>query len=144
MPAHVHVVCPHCDSVNRIPHERLADVPSCGQCHERLFVSHPLALDARRFALHLSRNDVSLLVDFWASWCAPCRMMAPVFEQAAGTLEPQVRLIKVNTEQEPELATRYGIRGIPTLILFRNEREVARISGAMDLGRLLAWTQQYL
>jgi thioredoxin 2 len=144
MTAAVHVVCPHCDSINRIPNERLDETSLCGRCHKALFVRQPIHLDEKRFTLHISRTEIPILVDFWASWCGPCRAMAPVFEQAANTLEPRVRLAKVNTEEEPGLATRYGIRGIPTLILFRNERELARVSGAMDLARLLAWTQQYL
>jgi thioredoxin 2 len=140
----VHVVCPHCDRINRVPNERLVSTPRCGHCHDPLFVTHPLPLDQERFDLHVSRNEIPILVDFWASWCAPCRAMAPIFEQAASSLEPHVRLVKVNTEEERGLAARYAIRSIPTLILFRNEREVARNSGAMDLARLLAWTRQYV
>jgi len=140
----VHVVCPQCDRINRIPNERLTEIPRCGHCHDPLFLGHPLPLNQERFALHLSRNEIPILVDFWAPWCAPCRTMTPIFEQAANALEPRVRLVKVNTEEEPGLSTRYGIRSIPTLILFRSEREVARLSGAMDLGQLLAWTRQHL
>ncbi|CAK0744603.1 Thioredoxin C-3 [Gammaproteobacteria bacterium] len=140
----VHVVCPDCDSINRIPTERLTETPHCGRCHSPLFVGRPLPLDEKRFALHVSRSDLPILVDFWASWCGPCRAMAPAFEQAAGALEPQVRLVKVNTEEEQGLAARHGIRSVPTLLLFRGEREVARTSGAMDLSRLIAWTRQYL
>ncbi len=140
----VHVVCPHCDGTNRVPTLRLAEGPRCGRCHDALFTGSPVALDTTRFARHLKDGDLPLLVDFWASWCGPCRTMAPIFHEAAAALEPQVRLVKVDTEQEQGLAARYAIRSIPTLLFLRSEREVARIAGAMDLGRLVAWTRQYL
>ena len=140
----LHVVCPHCDSVNRVPATKLGAGARCGRCHEALFQGHPLALDRLRFARHLERSDVPLLVDFWAPWCAPCRMMAPAFEEAAMRLEPGVRLVKVNTEEAQDLAMQYGIRSIPTLVLFKGGRELARASGAMDAGSLVAWTRQHL
>jgi thioredoxin 2 len=140
----VHIVCPHCDSVNRVPGDRRLTDARCGNCHRALFAGRPLALDAGRFRRHLERGGVPLLVDFWAAWCGPCQAMAPHFEQAAARLEPDVRLGKINTEEEPDLARRYGIRGIPTLILFRDGQEAARVSGAMDVQGLLAWTRQHL
>ena len=139
-----HVVCPHCEVVNRLPEDRSPGEASCGQCHRPLFTGHPLHLDAAGLRRHLERGDVPLLVDFWAAWCGPCRMMAPAFEQAAGQLEPRVRLAKVDTEAEPGLASGLGIRGIPTLILFKQGREAARMSGAMGLPQLLAWTRSHL
>ena len=140
----MHVVCPGCGAVNRLPAERLGAAPKCGKCGQLLFNGHPLGLDEAGFMRHLQRSDLPMLVDFWAPWCGPCRMMAPAFEQAAQQLEPQVRLVKVNTEENQELAMRYGIRSIPTLALFHKGGEVARTAGAMDRSSLLAWTRQQL
>ena len=140
----VHVVCPQCDAVNRLPPARLGDQAKCGKCHAALFAGTPLALDEWRFARHVERSDLPVVVDFWAPWCGPCRMMAPAFEAAAQRLEPQVRLVKVNTEESQGLAMRYGIRSIPTLALFRGGREIARTSGALDTARLIAWIQGQL
>lgn len=138
MSAHVHVVCERCDTVNRVLMERL-DAAKCGSCSAPLASTHPVELTGANLDRHLKSNDLPLVVDFWAPWCGPCRMMAPVYERAAARLASDVRLGKLNTEQEPEIAARFGIRGIPTLIAFRNGREIARQSGAMDLAGLLAW-----
>ena len=135
----LHLVCPHCRAVNRVPTARLDQRPNCGQCHQPLFTSQPVALTAVTFTQHLDRNDIPILVDFWAPWCAPCKMMAPAFAQAAGILEPHVRLAKVNTEAEPALGTQYDIRSIPTLALFRNGREVARQPGVMTAQDIVRW-----
>lgn len=135
------VVCPHCHAANRLPAERLADGANCGKCKARLFVGEPLELSATHFDAHAQRSDVPLLVDFWAPWCGPCRSMAPAFAQAARKLEPEFRLAKVNTEEEQQLAARFGIRSIPTLALFRNGREVARQAGAIDTAGLIRWVR---
>ncbi|WP_323004234.1 thioredoxin TrxC [Denitromonas sp.] len=135
------VVCPHCQAVNRIPAERLPDGPQCGRCKRPLIDGQPLAVDTTAFERHLANDTRPLVVDFWAPWCAPCRSMAPTFEAAAAELAPEVRLMKVNTEEAQALAARYNIRSIPTLIAFRDGREVARISGAMDASRLVAWVR---
>ena len=140
----VHVVCPHCDAVNRVPAERLGEEAKCGKCREPLFAGAPLALDEGRFAKHLGRGDLPLVVDFWAPWCAPCRAMAPAFEAVARRIEPRARLIKVNMEEAQALAGRYGIRSIPTLVVFRGGREVARTSGAMDASALENWIRRSL
>lgn len=135
------VVCPRCHAANRLPAERLADGGTCGKCKARLFNGEPVELGAANFDTHAVRSDVPLLVDFWAPWCGPCRNMAPAFAQAAKQLEPEFRLAKVNTEDEPQLATRFGIRSIPTLALFRHGQEVARQSGAMDATGLIRWVR---
>ncbi len=140
----VHIVCPRCDAVNRVPPERIAEDAKCGKCRAPLFAGAPLALDEGRFAKHLGRSDLPLVVDFWAPWCAPCRAMAPAFEAVARRIEPKARLIKVNTEEAQGLATRLGIRSIPTLVVFRGGREVARTSGAMDAAALENWIRRSL
>jgi thioredoxin 2 len=140
------VACPACNTLNRAPRDKLATGSGgkCGECGAPLFEGHPVALNARSFDAHAVKSDIPLLVDFWAPWCGPCRAMAPQFEKAASHLEPTVRFAKVNTDEEQQLAGRFGIQGIPTMILFRHGKEIARQSGVMNAAGIGSWVQQAL
>jgi thioredoxin 2 len=140
----LHVVCARCATVNRVLQERMDEHARCGRCKEPLFTGKPVSLTDENFDIHVARSDLPVVVDFWAPWCAPCRMMAPAFEQATSALEPAIRLAKLNTEEAPRTASRFGIRSIPTLAIFRAGSEIARQSGAMDYARLTSWIQDHV
>lgn len=138
------IACPHCLVVNRVPESRLADGPRCGRCDKPLFVGEPMELREEHFERLIAHTAVPVLVDCWAPWCGPCRQFAPIFADAARRLEPGLRLAKLDTEANQALAQQLNIRSIPTLILFRDGRELTRVSGAMPMPQLMKWLHDSL
>jgi thioredoxin 2 len=136
-----HIVCPNCAATNRVPASKNAVAGKCGRCHSALFTKHAIPATAETFSKHVQQNDIPVVVDFWAEWCGPCKMMAPVYERVAAELEPNFRFLKVDTEAEPGLAAQYGIRSIPTLMVFKNGTVAAQRAGASDASSLRSWLQ---
>ncbi len=139
-----HVVCPGCDATNRIPAEKLTRKPTCGKCHKSLFSGYPVKLHSGNFQQHIKRSDLPVVVDFWAPWCGPCKMMAPAFEQAAANLLPNVCLAKLNTEDEQSIGASLNIRSIPTMVIFKNGKEIARQPGAMSASEIQVWVGNHV
>ena len=142
--AHITLRCQFCETWNRIEAARASDRPKCGKCGKPMLLDRPIKLDDESFSRTIAETDVPVLVDFYADWCGPCKMMAPAYEAAAQALEPHLRLIKLNSEKEQAIAARLGIRGIPTMILFHHKREIARISGAMSTSQIVSWVRSNL
>lgn len=140
MSDNLQLICPHCDAVSLVPADQLAHQPVCAQCKQPLFTGLPLELTAKNFDQHVNNSDLPVLVDFWAPWCGPCRMMTPIIAVAAKTLEPTLRVTKLNVDAEKEVAMRFGIRSIPTLVIFHRGRAVEQHGGALNLVSLLDWT----
>ncbi len=139
-----HIVCPHCGAVNRVPRERPAAAALCGGCRRKLFDGHPVAVDPAGFEKHMRANDIPVLVDVWAPWCGPCRAMAPQFERAAAALEPDIRLIKLNADEAPDISARLGVRGIPALFLMQGGQVLGQTAGAMDARAIVDFARSHL
>lgn len=138
-----HIVCPHCAATNRVAAARLAEA-RCGACKGALFDGAPHEIDEAGFDRHAKASDVPVLVDIWAPWCGPCRSMAPQFARAAAALEPQVRLLKLNADEAPNVSARLGVRGIPALFLLHRGQVLAQTAGAMPAEQIIRWTRQHL
>ena len=135
------IVCGHCGKINRLPAERAPGAARCGSCHRPIFSGHPIEVDETGFGRHVAHSDIPILVDVWAPWCGPCRAMGPTFERAAKQLEPKVRLLKLNVDTAPTIASRLRISSIPTLLLMKDGREIARSTGAVDARTIVTWTR---
>ena len=138
------IMCPHCGGLNRVADDKLQQNPQCGKCKQNLFTGQPVEMNSEQFLRAMQKTDQPLVVDFWAPWCGPCQGFAPVFKQAAQAFEPKARFVKINTENEQQIAAQFGIRSIPTLAIFQNGKEITRLSGAMNFPQFSQWLNQYL
>jgi thioredoxin 2 len=136
------VVCPKCDSINAVPTSRPAEKARCGRCHAPLFEGAPVELDAARLRKHIANSDVPVIVDFWAPWCGPCQAMAPIFAQAARSLEPRARFVKINVDDNPQAARDYGVQGIPALFALNRGEVAARHAGVAEANLLKGWVER--
>lgn len=136
------IMCPSCGGLNRVPDEKLSTQPTCGKCKSTLFTGSPIEMTGEQFLRALQKTDQPLVVDFWAPWCGPCKSFAPTYSKAAAQMEPKARFIKINTEVEQQIGAQFNIRSIPTLAIFKNGKEVNRVSGAMDLSGFTQWVNQ--
>lgn len=137
------MMCPHCGGLNRIPDEKSSKNPTCGKCKQSLFTGQPIEMNGQQLLRAIEKTDQPIVVDFWAPWCGPCKMFAPTFSQAAQQLEPNARLVKINTEVEQQVSAQFSIRSIPTLAIFKDGKEITRQSGAMSLPDFVQWVKQF-
>ena len=138
----MNIVCPKCLKVNRIPKKDSYAKANCGECKNSLLDSKPIEVDSAKLELFMLNSDIPLVVDFWAPWCGPCRMMAPAFEEASNAMALKAQFLKVNTEDNQQLGAKYAIQSIPTMVIFKDTKELDRVSGALSSQRIQSWVAQ--